>query len=131
MNIYKRLYSVLKEKLFEFGKKIKAVQYDDAYWRLICDGFEKETVKSWEVLLGGYIYNCCNEEDRKFIDLYFFKKNSLMYVSTNFPLSERACQEWREETLKNLIGLAVQEKLLCIDVATIKKDAAINKKKQF
>jgi len=115
LNIYKHQYSTLKEKLFEFGKTIGSYRYDDRYWKSAALKSKKNAPGSWESVFSDYIYRCCNEEDRKFIALYFFKKESVIAVSGGIHLSERGCQEWREEILKNLGGLAVQAGLLYIN----------------
>ena len=125
MNIYKHQYSALKEKLFEFGKTIGSYRYDDRSWKSIACKFEKSTSGSWESIFSDYIYRCCNEEDRNFIALYFFKKESVVAVSGGIHLSERGCQEWREEILKNLGGLVMQAGLLHIDTKRFKEDSDV------
>jgi len=114
---------MLKSKLFEFGKTVDGYRYSDGYWKTISDELGKKAASLWEFVLSDYLYRCCDEEDRKFIDLYFFKKKSVVAVSGIFGLCDRGCQEWREEILKNLSGLAIQTGLIYIDTRRFKKDA--------
>lgn len=118
MNIYKRLYPLIRTELRNFGQKLKNIKYTDTYWLEILGQFKdnNENQNNWDRFFSEYLYYSCNEEDCKFIDLYIFKENNINYVSTHFPLSERACQEWRKEQYKNIIGLAMQEGLLHIDI---------------
>ena len=128
MNIYKQQYSSIKQQLKIFGEKIELkrfaseVRYSSSFWernymRIVMDNSQS----AWDKLFFEYMYFGCNSEERKFIDLLFFQCQKIVYVSVNFPLSERACQEWREEVLKNLAGLAIQYGLLRIDIKNLKK----------
>lgn len=125
MNIYKHQYSLVKAELRSLGQKLVNIKYSDDYWKGIVLLFQgnNEKQKNWDQFFSEYLYDCCNEEDRKFIDLYIFQKRSINFVSLHFPLCERACQEWREEHLKNIIGFAMQDGLLYIDMGRFKKDA--------
>lgn len=124
MNIFKHKYSVIKLRLRDFGGNLKNVQYDAAYWERIMDSF-RESDDLWGRLLSEYIFRCCDELERKFIDLYFFKKNKLIFVSQVINLCERSCQEWREEILKNLILLVVHNGLMRIEIGGFLKDAVL------
>ncbi|MCL2860943.1 MAG: hypothetical protein FWE22_00810 [Firmicutes bacterium] len=127
VNIYKYHYKSLKDKLFKFGRKINLIKYDDFFWEMIHNSFD-EGENPWEYLISEYLAFCCNEEDRRFINICFFRKNSMAYTSQNFPLCERSCQEWREEIFKNLIGLALQRGLMIIDIKTLKITKHLNEK---
>ena len=117
MNLFKSLYPMVKEELFKFGKSLKDIQTDNGYWAAQLNSLTTNpTSTAWQILLSAYLYKYCDEEERKFVNLYFFEKQSLVKVSINFPLSDRACQNWCEEILKNIIGLALEQQLASLNI---------------
>lgn len=102
MNLFKKYYPVVKNEL----KKYKPIPENTSEEFQSADGAYK-----WNMLIHEYLERC-DDEERKFIDLLYFKNNPICDVGIIFPLSIRACQEWREEILKNLVLLAANNGLM-------------------
>ncbi len=111
MNLFKDFYKEVKTILFKYGEVLndysKSISNDSKY---------NLKENEWFDLIQIYLDKFCDDEERNFIKLLYFKKKSITYVSQNIYISERTCQEWREEILKNIIGLAIQEGLIKIDI---------------
>ena len=114
-NLFKKYYPIVKKELrnfnanrFELSRAFAKISYDD----LSANQKWIETAK-WHMLICKYL-DMCRDEEKKFIDLLYFQRNSLTDVSVIFPLSLRSCHEWREKTLKNILLLAADEGLLAI-----------------
>lgn len=117
INIFKTQYSFMKTKLYDFGCQFNDLQYSDSYWETkynLC--IKNDNDNPLNLLIAKYIYRCCKEDERRFIDLYFFKQKNIVNLSISYSLSERACHKWREDILKNLIGLGMQQQLIVIEI---------------
>jgi hypothetical protein len=121
MNIFKHLYGIVKKELRKFGSELRGICSADEYWREVYERSIADPADSgWNKVIAKYLYRCCGEEERQFIDLRFFKGKSEVEVSMRISLCERACYTWCEETLKNLIGFGLDCGLLHIDESKLK-----------
>lgn len=118
MNIYRRKYRGVKDRLLVFGSRFVAMPRDSLYsfvfWKE-CHRREKEKA-SWNYVITEYLAYECNGEQRRFIDLVFFRRRSVSYVSGEMNLSERMCYAWSDTVLSDLTGLAMQAGLTEIDL---------------
>ena len=116
MNIFKKYYPIVKERLRNFKEKPEEIPVNIGGGERPENGIgaleDRLTAQKWDLLIRKYLVNICDDEERKFIGLLYFRKNPLIDVGIIFPLSIRACQEWREEILKNLVLLAAREGLI-------------------
>lgn len=109
MNIYKTKYGVAKEKLKIYRKTIKNYSIDE-----ILNG--NDFLKSWNYLIAAYLTFWCTDEERNFIDLAFFRGYTVKYISNRLFISETACYAKKEKILDCLLGLALQERLVSVDL---------------
>jgi len=101
MNLFKKYYPVAKRELKNYRENASPAGTAE----------EKLNKLKWNVLISKYI-ELCDDEQKKFIDLLYFKNHPILEVGLIFPLGLRTCQEWREKTLKNILLLAAGEGLL-------------------
>ena len=101
MNLFKKHYPVVKKELRNFKENPEPPKSDG----------EKLNKVKWNTLICKYL-ELCNDEEKKFIDLLYFKNHPILEVGLIFPLSPRACQEWQENTLKNILLMAAGEGLI-------------------
>ena len=116
-NLFKQYYSVVKQELKNFeanGKELakKFAQSGSSPYDPKSLSSILKTVK-WHMLICKYL-DICRDDEKKFIDLLYFKGHPILEVGLILPLSPRSCHEWREKTLKNLLLMAADEGLLGI-----------------
>ncbi len=118
MNIYKGKYGIVKNELYAFGRKIgmdNAIIYTHKYWEKKFLSLRND--KTWEYVITAYLAFWCSEEERKYIDSMFFRRENVIYICSQLHLGERSVYIWRDQVLTDLIGLAVQSGLMKIDIA--------------
>ena len=124
MNIYRRKYRGVKDRLLVFGARFFSTSrhslYSFVFWKE-CHRREK-AMASWDYVITEYLAYECDGEQRRFIDLVFFRRRSVSYVSCEMNLSERMYYNWSETVLSDLTGLAMQAGLTKID---LKKDIEV------
>jgi len=112
-NLFKQHYPVVKRELRNFNETCSRLSKEfennmPGNLRVLEERLENA---KWHMVICKYL-DLCRDEEKKFIDLLYFQKNSLIDVSIIFPLSLRSCHEWREKTLKNLLLMAARDGLL-------------------
>lgn len=123
MNIYKQKYSTIKEELKIFGTQNNyylldsKVKYSASFWKKkFISESGRNNKQTWSYVITEYMNFGCNCEERKFIDLMYFQCKKIVYISFHLHLCERSCYSWGREILNNLAGMAIQSKLLYIDM---------------
>lgn len=110
MNIFRSKYRITKEELRAFGERIKNVnseaRYSAGFWaqRLNCI----KDVHAWDYVITLYLADWCSDEEREFIEMSFFRNESVPRVCEKFYISEALYFYRRDRILTDIIGLAVQ-----------------------
>ena len=111
MNLFKKYYPVARKELWNFKNPPTA----DADVNSDTDGLKALEARlnslKWNRLICKYI-DMCDDDQKKFIDLLYFKKHPILEVALMIPMGLRTCQEWREGTLKNVLLLAASDGLI-------------------
>ena len=112
MNLFKQHYNTARKELWNFknpaAPNAKAGA-EDADGLKVLEG--KLNSLKWNRLICKYLA-LCNDDEKKFIDLLYFKKHPILEVALMLPMGLRTCQEWREGTLKNVLLLAASDGLI-------------------
>ncbi len=117
MNIYKGKYGIVKKELYAFGRKIgmdNDIIYTQKYWEKKFLSLHEE--KSWDYVITAYLAFWCSEEERRFTTSVFFMRNAVRTVSMSMYISEAACYAKKERIMDCLLGLAIQCKLITVDI---------------
>ena len=101
MNLFKKHYPAARRELWNYNNPPDAGAPE-----------QKPDSLKWNKLICKYL-DMCGDDEKKFIDLLYFKKHPILEVALMIPMGLRTCQEWREGTLKNVLLLAAADGLLC------------------
>ena len=110
MNLFKKHYPTARKELWNFKNPVAASVSAGTDDIGALEG--KLNSLKWNKLIHEYL-DMCDDDQKKFIDLLYFKKHPILEVALMLPMGLRTCQEWREGTLKNVLLLAAADGLLC------------------